>query len=60
MSKFFFSNSSEHLQNVIQCIKIAFFQKITKNSQAAEGFAPRPPFVIRLSNNSFAYIPLLI
>ena len=42
-------------------IKIAsFFQKITKNRPAAGGFAPRPPAVIRLSNNSFAHTSFLI
>ena len=34
-------------------IKIAFFQKITKNRPAVGGFAPRPPSVMRLSYASF-------
>ena len=30
-------------------IEIAFFHKVTKNRPAAWGFAPRPPFMMRLS-----------
>ena len=38
-------------------IKIAFFQKITKTSPAAGGYAPRPSSVKRLSYINLLYTP---
>ena len=36
-------------------IKTAFFQKITKNRQAAGAFAPRPPSVISFNYSTLLY-----